>query len=134
MLITGRKWRLKCSIMFSNEKTGKYIMILRKTKHYTQQKLADKIGVSHQAVSLWERGETMPDIAVLPALAKILGTTTDKILLANSDDFTGFDEIIDRVNLIKQKKRSISKDEKIKEYLNSVINRLNELVASYDDE
>jgi len=120
--------------MFSNEKTGKYIMILRKTKRYTQQKLADKLGVSHQAVSLWERGASMPDIAVLPALAKALGTTTDKILAANSDDFTGFDEIIDSVNLIKQKKRSISKDEEIKEYLNSVIKRLNELVESYDDE
>ena len=109
-------------------------MILRKTKRYTQQKLADRIGVSHQAVSLWERGATMPDIAVLPALAKILGTTTDKILSANSDDFTGFDEIIDSVNLIKQKKRSVNKDEEIKEYLNSVIKRLNEMVADYEDE
>jgi transcriptional regulator with XRE-family HTH domain len=118
--------------MFSNEKTGKYIMILRKTKRLTQQKLADKLGISHQAVSLWERGETMPDIAVLPTLAKALGTTIDKILAANSDDFTGFDEIIDSVNLIKQKKRSISKDEEIKEYLNSVIKRLNEMVESYD--
>ena len=109
-------------------------MILRKTKRYTQQKLAERLGVSHQAVSLWERGETMPDIAILPALARTLGTTADKILAANSDDFTGFDEIIDSVNLIKQKKRSISKDEEIKEYLNSVIKRLNELVESYDDD
>jgi transcriptional regulator with XRE-family HTH domain len=119
--------------MFNNEKTGKYIMILRKTKRYTQQKLADRLGVSHQAVSLWERGETMPDIAVLPVLARILGTTTDKILSANSDDFTGFDEIIDSVNLIKQKKRSKSKEEEIKEYLNSVLKRLNEMIESYDE-
>ena len=109
-------------------------MILRKTKRYTQQKLAVKLGVSHQAVSLWERGETMPDIAVIPALAKALGTTADKILSANSDDFTGFDEIIDSVNLIKQKKRSVHKDEEVKEYLNSVIRRLNELISDYDDE
>jgi transcriptional regulator with XRE-family HTH domain len=120
--------------MFSNEKTGKYIMILRKTKRYTQQKLADKLGVSHQAVSLWERGATMPDIAMLPALAKALGTTADKILSAGSDDFTGFDEIIDSVNLIKQKKRRISKDQEIQEYLNSVIERLNELVENYDND
>ncbi|MCL2099736.1 MAG: helix-turn-helix domain-containing protein [Oscillospiraceae bacterium] len=119
--------------MFDNEKTGKYIMILRKAKKYTQQKLADKLGVSHQAVSLWERGATMPDIAILPALAELLGTTTDKILSASSDDFTGFDEIIDRVNLIKQKKRSVTKDEEVKEYLSSVIQKLNELVSSYDE-
>ena len=119
--------------MFSNEKTGKYIMILRKSKRLTQQKLAGRLGVSHQAVSLWERGASMPDVAILPALAKALGTTTDKILSASSDDFTGFDEIIDSVNLIKQKKRSVSKDKEIKEYLNSVIKRLNELVESYED-
>ena len=119
--------------MFSNEKTGKYIMILRKTRRYTQQKLAEKLGISHQAVSLWERGETMPDISILPALAKILGTTTDKILSANSDDFTGFDEIIDRVNLIKHKKRSASKDDEIKQYLDSVLKKLNEMVADYPD-
>ena len=108
-------------------------MILRKAKKYTQRKLADKLGVSHQAVSLWERGATMPDIAILPALAELLGTTTDKILSASSDDFTGFDEIIDRVNLIKQKKRSVTKDEEVKEYLSSVIQKLNELVSSYDE-
>ena len=109
-------------------------MILRKTKRYTQQKLADKLGISHQAVSLWERGASMPDIAVLPALAKALGTTTDKILSASSDDFTGFDEIIDRVNLIKHKKRSVSKDEEIKEYLNSVLRKLSKMVENYDDD
>ena len=108
-------------------------MILRKTKRFTQQKLADKLGVSHQAVSLWERGASMPDIAILPALAKTLGTTTDKILSSSSDDFTGFDEIIDSVNLIRQKKRSVSKDEEIKEYLNSVIKKLNEMVENYED-
>lgn len=108
-------------------------MILRKTKRYTQQKLAEKLGISHQAISLWERGETMPDISILPALAKILGTTTDKILSANSDDFTGFDEIIDRVNLVKHKKRNVIKDEEIKEYLSSVLLKLNEMVADYDD-
>ena len=109
-------------------------MILRKTKRYTQQKLAARLGVTHQAVSLWERGASMPDIAVLPALARALGTTADKILSAGSDDFTGFDEIIDRVNLIKHKHKELSKskDEEIKEYLNSVLERLNEMVADYD--
>jgi transcriptional regulator with XRE-family HTH domain len=122
--------------MFSNEKTGKYIMILRKANRFTQQKLADRLGVSHQAVSNWERGETMPDISVLPVLAKLLGTTADKILSANSDDFTGFDEIIESVNLIKKKSRSANqeKNAEIKEYLNSVIKRLNELLASYGEE
>ena len=119
--------------MFSNEKTGKYIMILRKAKRYTQQRLADKLGVSHQAVSLWERGASMPDIAVLPALARALGTTADKILSASNDDFTGFDEIIDRVNLIKHKQRSKTKDEEIKEYLDSVLKKLNEMVEKYDE-
>ena len=109
-------------------------MILRKTKKYTQQKLADRLGVSHQAVSNWERGEAMPDITLLPELAKLLGTTTDKILSANNEDFMGFDEIIESVNLIKKKRRRTNKDAEIKEYLNSVLEKLNQLIINYDDD
>lgn len=39
--------------------------------------------MSFQAVSNWERGETLPDITLLPDLAKILETTIDFILLGN---------------------------------------------------
>ena len=121
-----------------NKKVGAYIMILRKSRKYTQQKLADKLGVSHQAVSNWERGESMPDISMLPKLAAILKTTTDKILSADSEDFIGFDEIIENVNIVKKKKKQKdndkNKDKEIIEYLNSVIEKVNEIIINYNKE
>lgn len=64
-------------------KVGSQIAMLRKTKGITQNELGERIGVSFQAVSKWERGETLPDTAILPDLAKILETTIDNILLGN---------------------------------------------------
>ena len=63
------------------EQVGKQIASLRKRKGLTQNELGERIGVSFQAVSKWERGETLPDITLLPDLAKILETTVDFILL-----------------------------------------------------
>ena len=59
---------------------GNQIAILRKEKGLTQMELGERLGVSFQAVSKWERGETLPDTAILPDLAEILGTSVDFIL------------------------------------------------------
>ena len=61
------------------EKIGEQIAALRKGKGLTQSELGERLGVSFQAVSKWERGEALPDIALLPDLAKILETTIDFI-------------------------------------------------------
>ncbi|MBR3588115.1 MAG: helix-turn-helix transcriptional regulator [Clostridia bacterium] len=65
------------------EKIGQQIAVLRKAKGITQSELGERIGVSFQAVSKWERGETLPDITILPDLAKILETTIDFILIGS---------------------------------------------------
>lgn len=65
------------------EKVGEQIAVLRKGKGLTQSELGERVGVSFQAVSKWERGETLPDITILPDLAKILETTVDYILLGS---------------------------------------------------
>lgn len=46
----------------------------------TQLQLADTLGISFQAVSNWERGQSMPDISKLPELAELFGTTIDELL------------------------------------------------------
>lgn len=66
-----------------NKKIGEQIASLRKSKRITQNELAERIGVSFQAVSKWERGETLPDIGLLPDLAIILETSIDYILLGD---------------------------------------------------
>lgn len=67
----------------NTQKVGSQIAMLRKAKGITQNELGERIGVSFQAVSKWERGETLPDTAILPDLAKILETTIDNILLGS---------------------------------------------------
>lgn len=64
------------------QKTGKYIVKLRKTKGWTQQQLAEQLSVSPQAVSKWECGEAVPDIDTLDKMALIFGVTIDTIIKA----------------------------------------------------
>ena len=56
---------------------------LRKAKGWTQAELAEKINYSDKSVSKWERGETLPDTAILPDLAEVLETTVDNLLCAS---------------------------------------------------
>ncbi|MBQ3013849.1 MAG: helix-turn-helix transcriptional regulator [Clostridia bacterium] len=62
------------------KKVGNQIAELRKLKGLTQSELGERLCISFQAVSKWERGETLPDTAILPDLANVLETTTDFIL------------------------------------------------------
>ncbi|MPM78220.1 hypothetical protein SDC9_125231 [bioreactor metagenome] len=61
-------------------KIGEYIQTLRKNKGITQAQLGDRLNISYQAVSKWERGEALPDTLLLLDLAIILETTVDNIL------------------------------------------------------
>ncbi len=71
--------------MFNMTNVGIRISELRKAKNMTQMELADKMGISFQAVSNWERGNSMPDISKLPELAQLFGVTVDEILGEKSD-------------------------------------------------
>jgi len=53
---------------------------LRRDKNVTQEKMAAALGVAFQTVSKWERGESYPDIMLLPVIAAYFETTTDFIL------------------------------------------------------
>ncbi len=59
---------------------GNQIALLRRGKGLTQNELGERLGVSYQAVSKWERGEGLPDAALLLPLAQVLETTVDNIL------------------------------------------------------
>lgn len=66
--------------MFDIKNIGKKIADFRKINNITQVELADSMGVSYQAVSNWERGNSMPDISKLADLAKILNVSIDELL------------------------------------------------------
>ena len=66
--------------MIDAAKVGRQIADLRKVKGLTQSQLGERLNISFQAVSNWERGETLPDVGILLDLAKVLETTVDHIL------------------------------------------------------
>lgn len=93
-------------------KIGKYIHELRKRKNITQNQLGERLNISYQAVSKWERGEALPDTSLLLDLAAILETTVDNILnggerlmnfnkkISVRDIKTGIDNLSDLGSLI----------------------------------
>lgn len=69
-----------------NETIGSRISKYRKAKGLTQEELANKLGVSSQAVSKWENDVSCPDISLLPQLCKELGITSDELLTGKSNE------------------------------------------------
>ena len=61
------------------------LMKLRKQYGYSQEELADKLGLSRQAVSKWERAEASPDTDNLICLAKLYGISLDELLKTDDD-------------------------------------------------
>lgn len=59
---------------------GKTILYLRGEKGYTQERIAEMLGVSTAAVSKWECNNAYPDITLLPKIAEIFGVSVDYLL------------------------------------------------------
>ena len=62
------------------ERIGSFILSCRKELELTQAEVGERLNVSSQAVSNWERGESLPDITLLPDLACMLRCSVDAIL------------------------------------------------------
>ena len=60
--------------------TGKFIAHKRKEKNFTQEQLAEKLGVSNKTVSKWETGKSMPDYSVVKILCEELGVTAAELM------------------------------------------------------
>lgn len=60
-------------------KIGEQIKRLRKERNMTQEQLAEKNGISFQAVSKWENDISLPDVATLPIIAGFFGVSMDTI-------------------------------------------------------
>ena len=66
-----------------NIETAQRLLEYRKANGYSQEELAEKIGVSRQAISKWERSESSPDTDNLIALSKLYGVTIDELIHGN---------------------------------------------------
>ncbi|QVK17018.1 helix-turn-helix transcriptional regulator [Mycoplasmatota bacterium] len=79
-----------------NIKIGEVIKRLRKKQDVTQEKLAEYLGISYQAISKWENGVALPDITLVPTIANFFDVSIDELFTQDEQN----------------------KDEKIKEYEN----------------
>lgn len=82
---------------------GENLKKLRIKKNLTQEKLADFLGVSFQTISKWERGDTYPDITMLPDIASFFKVSVDDLLGFNKteteaeivEQLTAYDNLTD---------------------------------------
>lgn len=65
------------------------LLILRNMYGFSQEALAEKIGISRQAYAKWESGATVPDIEKCSALASVYGTTIDSLVRTESVEGLG---------------------------------------------
>lgn len=105
---------------------GLKIKELRHENNLTQEELANQLGVSFQAISRWENGNSLPDITLLPVIANMFDVTVDYLLDLDVDIFKKNEElnkIIEKDNELwnkgKVKKRGKLLLESLKKYPNS---------------
>mgnify|MGYP004542647413 FL=1 len=114
--------------MFDTMKMANNIKNARTKLNMTQMNLADEMGVSYQAVSNWERGNSMPDISKLPDLCKILhisfeelsgqkNTKTDivKRLMQNKGEEVTLEDLVQVQEVVKPEEIKSKVNENIKQ-------------------
>ena len=84
----------------NQEVIGKFIAKQRKLKELTQEELAEKLGITKNAVSKWERGLCLMDMSLLKPLSEILGVSVNDILAG---------EVIDGKDIEKKSEENIIK-------------------------
>ena len=95
---------------------GENIKKLRKERELTQEVLANFLGVSYQSVSKWERGDSYPDITLLPEIAGFFKVSVDELLGVNKAE--------DEAEIIKELEAYDNiRDKKLKQ---EIISRLKE--------
>ena len=107
---------------------------LRKDAGFTQEQLANMIGVSAQAVSKWEKGTTMPDIMLLPIIAEVFDKDIDYLFgrerekseadirkdNVHEEAYNFFFEMLQSFwNYVESEKDAVAKAEECREYIKS---------------
>lgn len=61
------------------------LQLLRKQNGYSQEQLADKLGIARQTISKWENGQAVPELNGLILLSQLYGVTIDRIVKEDDD-------------------------------------------------
>ena len=92
----------------NQEKIGKFIAQMRKEKNLTQEELGNKLGITKNAISKWERGLSLMDLALLKPLSEILEVSINEILQGEKIENNKYldkyeDNIVKTINYSNQK-------------------------------
>ncbi len=90
---------------------------LRRKRDITQETLAQFLGVSFQSVSKWERGESYPDMTMLPEIAGFFGVSTDELLGVNRAAAE------EELTVLLQEHDNLIDDELIRQSVNSLMKK-----------
>ena len=100
----------------NQEKIGKFIAEKRKEQKLTQEQLAEKISISKNAVSKWERGLNLPDVSIMQDLCKILNITLNELFVGEKILDEKYKEVADNNLLNVLENSSFTLKEKIDFY------------------
>ncbi|MBE6883835.1 MAG: helix-turn-helix transcriptional regulator [Ruminococcaceae bacterium] len=89
---TGEHWMEDLKLIFASN-----LINLRTKANMTQVELAEKINYSDKSVSKWERGESVPDVAVIKTMADLFGVTVDHMITSH-DTWKSLDEEKEEAN------------------------------------
>lgn len=94
---------------------GERIIKLRKKNNLTQEKLAELLCVSPQAVSKWERGVANPDLYLIPSIAEVFNVSSDHLLGIATDTYSRLERLEKQLEAITAMKIESSRAAKPKE-------------------
>ena len=98
----------------NQEKIGKFIAEKRKEQKLTQEQLAEKLNISKNAVSKWERGLNLPDVSIMQELCKILNITLNELFIGEEISNENYKEVANNNLLDALENSSFTLEEKIK--------------------
>jgi len=112
--------------MLDMKKFGNYIAHQRKCAHLTQEALAEKLCLTRQAISKYERGDSFPDIAIVLRLAKLFNLTVEELITAEEikNETNNIDNAIQIINAVDYNTPDIPTLEKIVPYVDTTAKEL----------
>ena len=114
-------------------KVGEFLKESRKSKRLTQSDVANRLGISAQAISKWERGENLPDVTFFPDISKIYNVSIEEILNAGEDKVnsakSGREGALERVDETEDFRSQVSKIQQLMDngLFKSILARFKEL-------
>ena len=114
-------------------KFGDNLRNLRKIKNFSQEKLAEKVGVSRQSISKWECGEAYPEMDNILILCKIFNCKLNDLVHEDLTDISSLGEDV-KMNVVKLKKEKQEKEFSAlkRKIINEVTNESSAIYEEYN--